>query len=99
LRCPFDDWDASAPTQTLRFYDAYNATKHDRVGAFARATLESAIEAAAALCILLVAQYGTEYLSADTTAFFGLVSHPTWGPTERNYSPQGGAWIPRQFSF
>jgi hypothetical protein len=98
--CPFEYWDAIAPTQTLAWYDAYNATKHDRMGAFSRATLENAIDASAALCILLIAQYGTAYLSAGTGAFFAMIGHPKWEPRQRFHKPmQGAGWVPVLYSF
>lgn len=55
---PFKDWAKSNPTKSLPWYDAYNSVKHDRGGNFLSASLESAINAIAAIHILLVAQYG-----------------------------------------
>src|SRR5690606_35226317 len=37
---PFQSWDIKQPTASLPWYDAYNATKHDRETALDRATLE-----------------------------------------------------------
>jgi hypothetical protein len=100
LVTPFKGWSASAPSQTLPWYEAYNDTKHDRVGAFSRATLASAVDAAAALCIMLVAQYGTAYMNTETLKFFGLVSRPNWLPHERVYkSPAGSTWTAVKYPF
>jgi hypothetical protein len=55
-RKPFQCWDASAPTQSLPWYDAYNAVKHDREREFHRATTESAIDAVTACAIMLAAE-------------------------------------------
>jgi hypothetical protein len=38
--CPFDGWNLADPTKSLPWYDAYNATKHDRVGAFCEGNVE-----------------------------------------------------------
>src|SRR5262245_57464233 len=56
-RSPFLGWDASGPTATLSWYQAYNSVKHDRVANFAEATLAHAIDAVAACAIILHAQY------------------------------------------
>jgi hypothetical protein len=60
---PFDTWDASAPTLTLPWYDAYNAVKHDREASFNKATFQSLLNAAAALHIMQAAQWGPEIFS------------------------------------
>lgn len=100
LVCPFKTWTTAQSSKSLVWYDAYNATKHDRVGAFSRATLQNAIDAAAALCVMLVAQYGTAYLSSDATDFFGLTSAPRWRPAEQTYDPpRGSRWSPVPFQF
>jgi hypothetical protein len=55
---PFDGWSASNPTPTLGWYDAYNATKHNREGELPRASLRAVIKAMAAVHIMTVAQFG-----------------------------------------
>lgn len=55
---PFKGWQSSNPTQSLNWYDDYNAVKHDREANFARAKLLSAMNAVAACWITLVAQFG-----------------------------------------
>lgn len=42
---PFRGWDATAPTATLAWYDAYNQAKHDREANFHFATLENLVQA------------------------------------------------------
>lgn len=59
-RIPFAGWDAGQPTQSLGWYDAYNATKHDRENSFSRATLHHAIDAVYACEILRLCQYDEE---------------------------------------
>lgn len=60
---PFDGWAATAPTQSLSWYDAYNAVKHDREASFHRATFKHLLDAAAALHIMQAAQWGPEIFS------------------------------------
>ncbi len=60
---PFETWDASAPTQSLFWYDAYNAAKHNREAEFPKATLKNLLNAAAALHIMQAAQWGPEIFS------------------------------------
>jgi len=54
---PFYGWDASKPTQSLTWYDAYNAVKHDRANMLHRATLRHCIEALAAATAMYCAQF------------------------------------------
>lgn len=84
---PFENWQPTiAPAkQDLPWYDAYNATKHDRESAFEAATLENALKAITANFVMLCAQYGWDFArrkeQADD-AFFQLVTAPTWNPAE-----------------
>jgi hypothetical protein len=55
---PFKTWDESRPTRSLPWYDAYNATKHDREQSLDRATLQHCIEALSAVVALFCAQFG-----------------------------------------
>jgi hypothetical protein len=54
---PFAAWQGAAP---LTWYQAYNASKHDRAEAFQRANLESLLDAVAGLLVLLSAQFKNE---------------------------------------
>lgn len=53
---PFANW--SNTPGSLPWYDAYNATKHDRDGKFRDGSLANAVTAVAAVFVLMVAQYG-----------------------------------------
>ncbi len=79
---PFATWSTTAPTQSLNWYDAYNAAKHDREGARNRATLRAVVDAVAAAYLLLVAQFGKDSREVrhvlDHIAGFEFVSEPTW---------------------
>ena len=56
---PFENWNNSAPTKTLGWYDAYNQAKHNREENFKLATLKNAIEAVGATVVMFHAQYGS----------------------------------------
>ncbi|MBL4808082.1 MAG: hypothetical protein JKY31_12485 [Rhodobacteraceae bacterium] len=45
---PFSDWDTNSPTKSLKWYDAYNDTKHDREGEFAKANFENTLNSVCA---------------------------------------------------
>jgi len=79
-RSPFRDWDPSSPTQSLRWYEAYNQVKHDREAQFQAATLENALDAVIACDILRQAQYYCD-------PYFEHVTSPTWHPSEYYTNP------------
>lgn len=60
LRTPFAAW---AHGGSLSWYQAYNATKHDRHQAFAQATFSHLIDAVCGLVAVLAAQFYTEDFS------------------------------------
>lgn len=70
-RAPFAAWDAARPTQSLAWYSAYNAVKHDRESQFFQARLEHAVDAVLACEILRKAQFFVPPL-------FEHVSQPRW---------------------
>jgi hypothetical protein len=77
---PYRDWNSGAPTQSILWYDDYNAAKHDREGSFARASLKSAIDAVAAVWIMVAAQFGTMGTREfdDLSRYFQLERVPLW---------------------
>jgi len=77
---PYSGWEASAPTQTLPWYDDYNAVKHDREASFERATLENAISSVAAVWVMIAAQFGVHGVREfdDLSRYFHLASVPRW---------------------
>lgn len=84
---PFSNWRPTedGQKQDLPWYDAYNAVKHDREGAFAKGTLEHAISALAGCFVMLCAQYGHQFARTKDNAgdaFFLLLDLPTWAPNE-----------------
>jgi hypothetical protein len=70
IRRPFSQWSTGGK---LSWYEAYNATKHDRHESFERATLEQMIDAIGGLIVLISSQFytydfgpGSTYLVAGT---------------------------------
>lgn len=55
---PFENWNSANPTKSLAWYNDYNAVKHDREANFNRATLHTALEAVAAVWIMVADQFG-----------------------------------------
>jgi len=87
---PFAGWQLPNASQTIRWYAAYNATKHDRGSAFHEACLENVISAVAAVYVMMVAQFGPENL--DLPGVFPLdefvvTAEPAW-PAHEMYIPQ-----------
>lgn len=64
LRTPFLAWSSGG---SLPWYQAYNATKHDRHTEFEKATFEHLIDACCGLLVLLSAQFGTNDFSPGNT--------------------------------
>ncbi|MFL5330473.1 MAG: hypothetical protein ACJ8C4_16340 [Gemmataceae bacterium] len=85
---PFKGWDVAAPTQTLPWYDAYNAVKHDREGNFWRASLEAAVHSVAACVVMLAAQFGQETLSGyGLRNIFQFTKTASYDPRDFYYGP------------
>jgi hypothetical protein len=100
-RKPFQGWNAKAATQSLPWYDAYNAVKHDRAREFQRATIESAIDAVTACAIMLAAEYRAVWSWKDQIGgFFSFIKSPEWRPEQRYvFYPNAGRWQNIHFSF
>ncbi len=77
---PFRGWDVAAPTQSLLWYDAYNAAKHDREGSADRATLERALEAVCGVVVIGLAQFGIGFLrkAERWRDMFEVYEYPSW---------------------
>lgn len=96
---PFADWDPCRPTQSLGWYDAYNAVKHDREEKLDLATLGNVLSACAALTIMVHAQFGREarlYAIPRTTTFI-MSSKIQWEPHELYFGE--GPWTPKPYDF
>lgn len=55
---PFYKWSQTNPTASLKWFDAYNKTKHDRESFFSEATLKRCIEAVSANIAMFCVRYG-----------------------------------------
>lgn len=89
---PFDKWNADDTTQSLEWYDAYNAVKHNREAQFARATLRHAFEAISACVIMMVSQFGKDEglgAGSELQAFIRISGTPVW-PLSDCYIPPFG---------
>jgi hypothetical protein len=75
---PFQNWDVSATTTSLSWYDAYNKTKHDREGNLQQATLEHAITAVGAVVVLFFAQFGRNFGGTGGDPFVPIIRHVFW---------------------
>jgi hypothetical protein len=60
--CPFFNWNAATPTQSISWYDNYNKAKHDGLTNLAAATLESCIQAVAANVVMFSVRFGPHRL-------------------------------------
>lgn len=60
---PFENWNSEQATQSLVWYEAYNAVKHDREKSANQATLRNVLGAMSAIHILLAAQWGPDVYS------------------------------------
>jgi hypothetical protein len=86
-------------------YDAYNATKHNREGEFAKATLAHAFQAISACVVMMAADFGTAAGlddDAELNSFFQLASIPAWPLGDVYLNPDGchaPDWTPINFPF
>jgi hypothetical protein len=78
---PFAGWgNTSSPSRELKWYDAYNAVKHNREGEFERATLGQVFEAVSACAIMMAAQFGSPAglgQRSEVQAFFDFSTLPS----------------------
>lgn len=100
---PFEHWNSDLPTQSLRWYNAYNLVKHDREQNFTHATMENAIAATSAVVILGVAQFGYDFLRRNPSLLetFTLKSYPSWsiGDTHGLIGAAGARPTPINYPF
>jgi hypothetical protein len=85
---PFHGWNPALPTQSLPWYDAYNAVKHDRENEFSRATLGHVITALCAIAAMVPAQYGEISTWRDHLGrFVEITKRPTVPLRNRSLPP------------
>lgn len=76
---PFKCWNVLLPTASINWYESYNKVKHDREGCFSSSTYRSVLDAAAALHILQVAQWGPQVfdlMQANRFSIFHTIKAP-----------------------
>ena len=77
---PFSEWNASSPTQTIPWYDAYNSVKHNRERNFTSGSTLHLVSSMAALHIQVSAQWGPNVFDRwfeATPSPFRIVRQPT----------------------
>ena len=96
---PFASWDPARPTQSLGWYAAYNAVKHDREDKLELATLENVLAACAALTVMAHAQFGpwTSLYAIPRMTTFRISTHVQWEPHELYFGE--GPWTPKPYDF
>ncbi|MER9922614.1 hypothetical protein NKJ84_06625 [Mesorhizobium sp. M0048] len=90
---PFEGWDSARPTESLPWYRAYNAVKHDREGSFEEGTLSHAVDAVVACAVMLIAQFGQMEAfrwRSEFGYFFQVASKPNWKISESYIHPYDG---------
>lgn len=101
---PYAGWDKANPTETLSWYDSYNAVKHDREGEFHRATLQNSIASVAAAWVMVAAQFGYQGVREfeDLHRYFYFDHLPRWRYSEAYTTAYAGfdsAKGPRNYPF
>ncbi|MEQ1754689.1 MAG: hypothetical protein ABL973_11210 [Micropepsaceae bacterium] len=102
---PFKEWGSTIrPTQDLRWYDSYNAIKHDRENQFSKATLLHAFEALGACYIMMAASFGVTELRprSELQAYYCLTKVPLWSPSAvytHPYDTDPAKWTPVKYPF
>ncbi|HEU5047469.1 MAG TPA: hypothetical protein VFT64_06455 [Rickettsiales bacterium] len=99
---PFEGWDIANPSRSLKWYDAYNAAKHDRENNFEQATLCQAFNAVTACGILIAGQYGLHsdrIRQSSLRSFFSFQEVPQWSLNEIYIYPYGAEnWLPKNLA-
>jgi hypothetical protein len=71
---PFADWDPAKPTQSLEWYNQYNATKHDGLNHLKSATLIACLQAVAANLVMFSVRFGPHRLFGGAGMLSALVN-------------------------
>lgn len=101
---PFENWSATKPTGSLRWYDAYNKVKHNRENEFREATLAHSFEAISACLVMIIAQFGEGWgfgYGLEISSFFKISQHPRWNLSEHYIPPSEPilVWSPINYIF
>lgn len=71
---PFKNWNISNPTQSLKWYDSYNKTKHNKNLHFDESTLDNVINAIASNIIMYCVKFGPYSLYNDMSVLSSLIN-------------------------
>lgn len=71
---PFSQWGVFQPTKSLKWYDSYNKTKHDRNSSFNEATLENVLDAVSASIVMFCARFSPFSLLKSNNALSSLIN-------------------------
>lgn len=71
---PFENWNLTAPTASLPWYDAYNKTKHDRDNNFSEATLLNCINAVVANLVMYCVKFSPSPMFEQTNIFSSIIN-------------------------
>jgi hypothetical protein len=102
---PYKGWGSTGrPTKDLKWYDAYNAVKHNREAEFEKATLRHVFEAITASVIMMAAQFGDDGIGwrSEVQSFFKFSAFPDWSPSDVYIEPMEEpnlVWSPVSFNF
>lgn len=96
---PFKKWNLNiGATKSLKWYDNYNAVKHNNETEFHRATLESAIASLCAVVVLLKAQYGNDipFWREEIGSYFEVSENTKWSIKDSILPPIDNDWKPNK---
>jgi hypothetical protein len=99
---PYEQWSNNEPTQSLKWYDAYNAVKHDREMQFGQAAVRHVFDAISACAIMMVSQFGLHEgmgESSELRSFFYFSQMPEWPISECYLYSYGKPLTPVRFDF
>ncbi len=99
---PYAGWDASNATASLKWYQSYNAVKHDREKQFKEAALRRVFEAISACVVMMAAQFGSDEglgQGSELRSFFHLSGIPDWPLSQYYIPPFGKQPLPVHFDF
>ena len=98
---PFINWETSAPTASLEWYDNYNKVKHDRENNFHLGSIKSCIDAICAVLIVLASKYGHSGIlwNRELNDFFRFSSLPTFPKNELYIPPvDNDDWVEKSLT-
>lgn len=89
---PFSDWKAPKTPKSPEWYRAYNATKHDRRFNEHQGSLGHAIQAVAAVCVMLSAQFGHDHVASNVILPLMDIGFPPAQGMSDYYYCTGQSW-------